>query len=72
MWLPNWLYESIPLAWLACGALALGAAFYIDVWYWGEISAGCGVLALVGGLVLILRRKGYRASRSRLDFDRSS
>lgn len=71
MWLPKFLYETIPLCLLGLGAVGLGAAFYLDSWLWAEIAAGAGLLMLVIGLVLVLRRKGYRSSRSRLDFDRS-
>lgn len=69
MWLPRPLYESIPFYYIVLGAAAVAAAFFIDSWYWAEISATGGVLSLVIGLVLVLRRKGYRSSRSRLDFD---
>jgi len=70
MWLPKFLYESLPFYYLALGAAVLGAAFYVDKGYWPEICAGAGIVLLVLGLVLVLRRKGYRASRSRLDFNR--
>jgi len=72
MWLPKLLYESIPLYLLGLGIAGLGAAFYLDSWVWAEISAGAGLLLLVIGLALVLRRKGYRSSRSRVDFDGSS
>jgi len=72
MWLPKFFYESIPFYLLGLGAAGLAAAFYLDSWYWAEITAGSGLFALIMGLVLVLRRKGYRSSRSRLDFDKSS
>jgi len=72
MWLPKILYESLPFFFLALGAFGLGAAFYVDYWYWAEILAANGLIALVIGLVLLLRRKGYRSSRSRVDFDSAS
>lgn len=72
MWLPRFLYETLPFYYLALGAVLLAVAFYLESWYWPEICAGLGLAALVAGLVLILRRKGYRASRSRLDFDEST
>lgn len=72
MWLPKTLYESIPFFFLGLGAVGIGASFYIDSWYWAEILAADGFIAIVIGLVLLLRRKGYRSSRSRLDFDRTS
>lgn len=70
MRLPRSLYEALPLILIAAGVVALLAAFRMDQPYWPESCAGGGLLLLVCGLVLILRRKGYRASRSRLDFDR--
>lgn len=72
MWLPKFLYESIPFYYIGFGTAALGAAFFVEAWVWAEILAGAGVLSLIIGLVLLLRRKGYRSSRSRMDFDESS
>ena len=69
MWLPRGLYESIPFDYLALGCLGLVAAFVVDVWYWPEVFASAGAGLLVLGLMLLLRRKGYRASRSRQDFN---
>ena len=71
MWLPKFLYESIPFSWLGLGAAGLVAAFFVEGWYWPELLAGGGLIAVVAGLVLLLRRRGYRTSRSRLDFDSS-
>lgn len=70
MWLPKPLYESIPFHYLILGAAAIVAAFFVDSGYWPEILAVTGLLLLVLGVMILLRRKGYRASRSRLDFDR--
>ena len=72
MWLPKALYESIPFAWLAGGVAAIGVGFYIDAQIWGEVIAVLGVIAVVIGLVLLLRRRSYRSSRSRRDFDRAN
>ena len=71
MWLPKFIYETIPFYWIALGAAGIGAAFYIEQWAWAEVSAGAGAFALIVGLMLLLRRKGYRSSRSRIDFDRT-
>jgi hypothetical protein len=71
MWLPKFLYETIPFFFFGLGVAGLGAAFFVSSWYWAEIVAGGGLAALIVGLVLVLRRKGYRSSRSRLDFDGS-
>ena len=71
MWLPKALYESIPFYYIGLGAAAVAAAFLLESWYWAEIAAVGGLLSLVIGLVLVLRRKGYRSSRSRVDFDQT-
>jgi hypothetical protein len=70
MWLPKLLYESLPFYYLVLGAAGIAAAFYVESWYWPEVAAGAGLALLLTGVVLLLRRKGYRSSRSRLDFDR--
>ena len=72
MWLPKPLYESIPFHFLVLGAAAVVAAFYVESGYWPETFAIAGIFLLVLGVVLLLRRKGYRSSRSRLDFNRKS
>lgn len=72
MWLPKPLYETIPFHYLILGAAAIVAAFYVESGYWPEFFAVVGVVLLVTGVVLLLRRKGYRSSRSRLDFDRKN
>jgi hypothetical protein len=58
------LYEGLPWLYVLCGVLALGASYR-------ELSAGLsfliglpGLAALVGGMVLILRRRNYRRMRA--------
>jgi predicted phage tail protein len=72
MWLPKPLYESIPFHYLILGAAAVIAAFYVETGYWPEILAVVGAVLLITGVMLLLRRKGYRSSRSRLDFNRKN
>jgi sugar phosphate permease len=72
MWLPKPLYESIPFSGLVIGVIVLVAAFFVSEPYWPEILAAAGILGIVISLVLLLRRRGYRASRSRIDFDSRS
>lgn len=69
MWLAKPLYESLPAALIAAGLLALLSALYVDRWIWAELMVGTGLVFVVTGLVLVLRRCGYRASRSRLKFE---
>jgi hypothetical protein len=54
------LYEALPYAYIAIGAAAVGASFAWRVANWSGILAAFGLVALVGGLVLALRRRDYR------------
>ena len=57
------LYESLPYAYIAFGIAALIASFAWRVADWSGILAFFGVLAIVGGLVLALRRRDYRIQK---------
>jgi len=65
MWLSKRIYESLPYYYMALGTLAIVASFGVNAGHWPDIFAGVGVLGLVGGLVLWLKRRDYRRSRSR-------
>jgi hypothetical protein len=57
------LYESLPYAYIAIGAAALAASFAWRVADWSGILALFGVVAMIGGLVLVLRRRDYRIQK---------
>jgi hypothetical protein len=57
------LYESLPYAYIAVGVAALVASFVWRVADWSGILAFFGVVAIVGGLVLALRRRDYRIQK---------
>jgi hypothetical protein len=57
------LYESLPYVYIAIGAAAVGASFAWRVAEWSVILAAFGLLALVAGLVLALRRRDYRIQK---------
>jgi hypothetical protein len=65
MWLSRPLYESLPYNYIAVGLMTLAGSFYLSYWYWPVISAVIGLASLVAGLVVWLKRRGYRHSRSR-------
>ncbi len=69
MWLSKPLYESLPYYYAVVGSIILALSFYLDSWYWPTILAGIGLASVIAGLVLWLRRRGYRASRSRRAMD---
>jgi Flp pilus assembly protein TadB len=57
------LYESLPYAYIVIGAAALAASFAWRVADWSGILALFGAVALIGGLVLVLRRRDYRIQK---------
>jgi membrane associated rhomboid family serine protease len=59
------VYEGLPWFYMACGLVALGASYLLAAH--GALSLATGVLgliALVYGIVVLLRRRDYRAMRS--------
>ncbi len=59
------VYESLPYAYLGLGTGALVASFYLRASGWSNLMIGIGLLALVGGLVLLLKRRDYRLQERR-------
>ncbi len=69
MWFAKPLYESLPYYYMLVGLLALASSFYLNYWYWPTILASVGLASIVAGLVVWLKRRGYRQSRSRHALD---
>lgn len=69
-WLPKTLYESLPYALLLTG-LVLAAVVFVSATQW--LQTALLILASIAGvigLVLLLKRRDYRLSRSRIKYDR--
>lgn len=69
MWLSKRLYESLPFAYMAAGAALIAVSVLLGGGLASLLLTLLGVAGLTGGLVVLLRRYGYRASRSRSAFD---
>ena len=65
MWLSKPIYEALPYYYIAIGLAALLASLYVNYWYWPAICTVVGLGSLIAGLVVWLRRRDYRQSRSR-------
>ena len=65
MWVAKPIYESLPYFYLLFGALALGASMYVNHWYWPTICFVTGLVCLVAGLVVLLKRRDYRITDRR-------
>jgi hypothetical protein len=57
------IYEALPYAYIVIGAASIGASFAWRAAAWSGIPAVFGLVALIGGLVLALRRRDYRLQK---------
>ncbi|MEJ2127731.1 MAG: hypothetical protein P8X81_02685 [Woeseiaceae bacterium] len=66
MWVSRPIYESLPYLYMLAGAASLAASMYINHWYWPTICFVTGVVCLVAGLVVLLKRRDYRVTDRRV------
>lgn len=59
------VYESLPYAYLLLGVGAFAVSFIWRSENWSELVAGFGLIVLLTGLVLVLRRRDYRIQKRR-------
>jgi hypothetical protein len=59
------IYESLPYVYMGLGAGALVFSYYWRVPVWSDVVVGVGLLSLVCGLVLVLKRRDYRIQQRR-------
>jgi hypothetical protein len=68
MWLPEPIYESLPYVYLLIGALFLSGAIYLGVGAAGvPYYIATGILSIVGGVVIYMRRISFRRHKSNSD-----
>lgn len=70
MWLSKPIYEAVPYFYLFAGVATLAASMYLNYWYWPTICFAVGVMSLLGGIVVLLKRRDYR--QRRVDRERES
>jgi membrane-bound ClpP family serine protease len=59
------MYEGLPWLYIAGGLIALGVSYLIgDARAVGLLAGLAGLAALLGGVVVLLRRRDYRELRS--------
>ena len=66
MWLSKPIYEGLPYFYLLSGILSLAASMYLNYGYWPSICFAVGLSSLVGGLVVLLKRRDHRANDRRV------
>lgn len=60
MWVSKPIYESLPYFYLLTGIISLSASMYLNHWHWPSICFALGLSSLVGGLVVLLKRRDHR------------
>jgi hypothetical protein len=64
MWLARPIYEFLPYLYMLVGLALLGAAWFIEMSTLPSVFMLVGVLSIMAGLVLWLRRRDYRTRQS--------
>ena len=56
------IYESLPVLYLGVGVLLLWLSYRGRAAWWSNWCVGSGILALLGGMVVWMHRRDYRAT----------
>ena len=64
MWLARPVYEFLPYLYMLVGLGLLAAAWFIEMSTLSSVFMLVGVLSIMAGLVLWLRRRDYRTRQS--------
>lgn len=64
MWVSKPVYEAVPYIYGIAGAILFGLSMYLDFWWLPTLCLVLGIVCLVYGLVLWLRRRDYRTHRT--------
>jgi hypothetical protein len=68
MWIPGPLYESLPYLYILGGVLFISGTLYIGVTTQGaSLYIACGLISVVYGVVVFVRRQAYRATSEQTD-----
>jgi membrane associated rhomboid family serine protease len=58
------VYEGLPWFYIACGIAALAGSYLLSPGGLSVVAGVAGLAALLGGIVILLRRRDYRELRS--------
>ncbi len=59
------VYEALPYAYMLAGIAAFAVSFIWRSEFWSDLVAGFGLVVLIAGLVLVLKRRDYRIQKRR-------
>jgi len=58
------VYEGLPWFYVICGIAALAVSYFLPAGVLSVIAGLIGLAGVLGGVVILLRRRDYRALRS--------
>lgn len=61
---PKPLYETLPYAYMVAGLLAIVGSYFLAHSLWADLVLVLGVFCVLGGAVILLKRRDFRRSRS--------
>jgi len=62
------VYESMPYAYAGAGVALMLLSYFDGRGFWSTIAGVAGLLAVVGGAVIFLKRRDYRQNRTHYDY----
>ena len=63
IWLSKPFYESLPFLYLLAGLGLMVASLYLDYWLWPTLCLVSGIVCLILGLFILLRRRDFRSEK---------
>lgn len=64
------VYEMLPYLYILAGLLAIGSSYLLGRTLWSDAVLVFGIFCVLAGVVVLLRRRDYRAKRA--EYPRSS
>lgn len=64
------LYESMPYAYACVGILLMLLSYSAGRGIWSTLAGLVGLVAVIGGAVIFLKRRDYRLNRAHYDYGR--
>jgi hypothetical protein len=62
------VYESMPYAYAASGIALMLMSYFDGRGFWSTAAAIVGLLAVIAGVVIFLKRRDYRLNRTHYDY----